>query len=488
MIKQKQFHSMERPMKKILITIYAALLIVGLSPRHGAWAADYLAGPSEEVVDVSDELFTPEELDDLLAPIALYPDPLIAQILPAATFVDQIDEAARYLSMYGRYARIDDQPWDVSVKAVAHYPDVLNMMDQKYDWTVALGQAYINQPDDVMESIQYLREEARAQGNLVSNSQQTVIIEDGLIRIIPAQPQVIYVPVYDPAVVYVERPPTYGFITFGIGFSIGLWLNRDCDWHGHRIYYHGWKGGGWIGRARPHLPSRNSIYINKRYATVDVNRRVVQRNTVRYREDARRSVQQRRERIGQPPSRPRVTPPAWRAVPRGGQVRPAPGMTSPTKGASPGTRTPPATRTRPETGTQLPGVSEPTRGTTPPAVAPAPAPARRSPERPGSMDIYRGRDSKDNRTAPFGGYGSGKEIKTYRERGQESRESVKQKSRPAVERRSAPAQRNPSVKVNPSGQQPSASGGGRPSAPPVVRPAPRRERPEPGTRGNEQQR
>jgi Protein of unknown function (DUF3300) len=475
---------MEKPMKKILITIYAVLLIVGLSPRQGAWAADYPVGSGEEVVSVSDELFTAEELDDLLAPIALYPDPLIAQILPAATFVDQIDEAARYLNAYGRYARIDDQPWDVSVKAVAHYPDVLYMMDQKYDWTVAVGQAYINQPDDVMDSIQYLREAARDEGNLVSTPQQTVIVEDGMIRIVPAQPEVIYVPSYDPAVVYVERSPSYGFITFGIGFSIGLWLNRDCDWHGRRVYYHGWKGGGWIGRARPHLPARNSVYINKRYATVNVNRRVIQRDTARYRQEVRWNAQQQRQRIGHPP-RPRPATPGNRAEPRGGQVRPGPTATSPPRGAPPAMRTRPETVTRPATGTPSPAGSTPS-WRTPSVAAPSPAMDNRIPERRGSSDVYRGRDTKENRTpssSGFGSYGSGKEVNTYRERGQESRGSMKRNGQAAPEHRTTPAQKTPPAQATPPVQRPAASGSRNPSAAPAAQPAPHLEPRDSGDKG-----
>src|SRR5208337_3421983 len=129
---------MERPMKRILYTLFAALLLLGL-------AAVGTARAQGDYPESADTLFTAEELDDLLAPIALYPDPLLAQILPAATFIDQIDEAARYVRQYGKTARIDDQPWDVSVKAMAHYPDVLFMMDQKNDWTASLGQAFINQ-------------------------------------------------------------------------------------------------------------------------------------------------------------------------------------------------------------------------------------------------------------------------------------------------------------------------------------------------------
>jgi hypothetical protein len=99
----------------------------------------------------------------------------------------------------------------------------------------------------------------------------------------------IYVPQYDPLAVYEEAP---GFITFGTGFVIGAWLNRDCDWHGRRIYYHGWQGGGWIGRARLHIRGGNSIYIDNRYRTIAVNRGALRQDTSRYREEIRRNAQQ----------------------------------------------------------------------------------------------------------------------------------------------------------------------------------------------------
>ena len=98
-------------------------------------------------------LYSPEQLENLLAPIALYPDPLLAQVLPAATFPDQIDEAARYVRSYGQNG-IDDQPWDVSVKAVAHYPSVLYMMADRIDWTSAVGQAYVYQSTEKAQLFQ----------------------------------------------------------------------------------------------------------------------------------------------------------------------------------------------------------------------------------------------------------------------------------------------------------------------------------------------
>ena len=118
--------------------------------------------------------YSPEQLDNLLAAIALYPDPLLAQVLPAATFTDEIDEAARYVRAYGENG-VDDQPWDISVRSVAHYPEVLYMMDEKLDWTTAVGQAYVNQSTEVMESVQRLRNLAYQQGNLVSNPQWQIV-------------------------------------------------------------------------------------------------------------------------------------------------------------------------------------------------------------------------------------------------------------------------------------------------------------------------
>jgi len=232
----------------------------------------------------SSEVFSPEQLDNLLAPIALYPDPLLSQVLIAATFVDQIDEAARWVRASGSYG-IDDQPWDVSVKAVAHYPTVLYMMDGKLDWTTTIGQAYVNQSSDVMMAVQRLRQMARSQGNLFTTPQQEVIYEGGYIQIVPASPQYIYVPVYEPSVIFFRRAYfggvwAAGVFSFTAGFLIGAWLNHDCDWRGNRIFYTGWGGGGWIARSRPFIHVSN-VYVNNRYTNVYVNRTVVNR-TVNY--------------------------------------------------------------------------------------------------------------------------------------------------------------------------------------------------------------
>lgn len=231
--------------------------------------------------------FTAGELDELLAPIALYPDPLLAQILPAATYPDQLDAASNLVSYQGLSA-LDYQPWDVSVKSVAHYPSVLKLMVDGPDWTAAVGQAYVNQPDDVMRSIQRLRAKARLMGYLNSNSYQTVGVSGGYISIVPAQAQYVYVPTYNPQVVYVQRRPNYAqnALWFGAGLLIGAWLNNSIDWNRNRVYYHGWNGGGWVGRARPHVQYNNRYYDRP----FRVNRNVRSRDLSGYRSELRRGV------------------------------------------------------------------------------------------------------------------------------------------------------------------------------------------------------
>lgn len=308
---------------KPFVPIRSLLVLVTLFLTQAAWSAappDYYDLSDGE--STQDSRFSIEELEELVAPIALYPDPLIAQLLPAATFADQIGVAARYLREHGSQARIDSQYWDVSVKALAHYPDLLFMMEARIDWTVALGQAYLNQPDDLMAAIQYLRQDAREAGNLISTPQQQVVVANGYIRILPAVPELIYVPVYDPQVVYVEPPPSAGFITFGLGFTIGAWLNRDCDWHGRRIYYHGWKGHGWVARSRHHVHTRNSIYVTGSNRVISTNRRLIERDNRQFRQQTRSDAAARRRthpfRAWPPSERgrsPRVQPPGNKTAP-----------------------------------------------------------------------------------------------------------------------------------------------------------------------------
>ena len=183
-----------------------------------------------------------EELDKLLGPIALYPDALIAVILPAATVPSDIVLAARFLSTNGDLAQIDNQPWDESVKSLARYPEIVKWMDQNLEWTTQLGEVFLDQPADVMNSIQSLRALAKAAGTLVDTPQQRVVAEESYIRVIPAEPDVIYVPQYDPEVVYVQpyTPYVEPVVSFGIGFAVGPWLNYDCDWPRQKVCVGDW--------------------------------------------------------------------------------------------------------------------------------------------------------------------------------------------------------------------------------------------------------
>jgi Protein of unknown function (DUF3300) len=229
--------------------------------------------------------FSDDQLDNLLSPIALYPDPLLAQTLVAATYPDQVEEAARYVRANGQ-AGVDEQPWDISVKAIAHYPSVVEMMADKIDWTTSVGQAYVNQSQDVSAAVQRLRHLARNLGNLETTPQQEVIENGEYLAIDPVQPQFIYVPVYDPAICFYRRPYWGPAITFGVGFPIGAWLNLDFRW-GYAgtwggVFYTGWHpwGGwnaGWMVRGRPYVHVTN-VYINNRYTVINVNRTVINRN------------------------------------------------------------------------------------------------------------------------------------------------------------------------------------------------------------------
>jgi hypothetical protein len=223
-----------------------------------------LAIKAGECSEPSAFLLTDTELDNLLAPIALYPDPVLAQILPASTYPSEVIDAAAWVGGGGDISSIDEQNWDDSVKAVAHYPDVLNMMASNIDWTADLGDAFMNQPDDVISSIQRLRWQARALGNLESDDQETVSIDGDYIEIIPAQPEYIYVPQYNPTVIFVRRwaPGIPRFMTFGHRIAIGAWLSMDFDWRNHHLTYHGWNRPGWVNNARPYVHVKN-IYINK---------------------------------------------------------------------------------------------------------------------------------------------------------------------------------------------------------------------------------
>jgi hypothetical protein len=206
----------------------------------------------------------------MLGPIALYPDPLIAQLLPAATLPSEIVLADRYVESGGDPNLVDQQGWDSSVAALSRYPTVLKWLDDNLAWTTAIGQAFLYQQQDVMDSIQRLRAQAEALGNLQTTPQETVVTDDGTIEILPADPAVIYVPVYQPNVVFVQRPYGFPLISFGAGFAVGAWLDHDFDWHNHNVvvwdHDHPRPGDWWSHRPeerRPVVASHTTVWQSR---------------------------------------------------------------------------------------------------------------------------------------------------------------------------------------------------------------------------------
>jgi len=289
-------------------------------------------------VGAASDPWTREELENLLAPIALYPDPILAQVLIAATYPDQVLAAHAHVRAFGSTG-IDEMPWEISVKSVARYAPVLNLMAEGEDWTIAVGQAYASQPVDVMNSVQSLRRMANAQGNLMSTEQQQVVVEREVIRIVPAQPQIIYVPAYDPAVVYFR--PVYvarahpAYWSWGVGYPIGAWLAYDLDWWGHRVYYHGWHAGPrWVVVSRPFVVI-SPWYVGPRHTTVVINRTIIHRG-FDHRPLRRHTVVHRNvtfDRRGSFPGRQDVVTSGWRDD-RGGRVGPP--ATNPGRHVGPG--------------------------------------------------------------------------------------------------------------------------------------------------------
>jgi hypothetical protein len=204
--------------------------------------------------------FRPEELDQILAPIALYPDSLLAQVLTASTYPLEIVQVARFVQQNKELkgeklmAAAKDKDWDPSVKAMLQFPDVIAMMNEKLEWTEKLGNAFLSQQKDVMASVQRLRQKAQESGNLKTTKEQKVIVEKEtkVIIIEPASPQVVYVPAYNPVVVYgvwaypayppyPVYPPGYVAATAAFSFAVGVAVGAawggyggwGCGWHGH---------------------------------------------------------------------------------------------------------------------------------------------------------------------------------------------------------------------------------------------------------------
>lgn len=265
-------------MKKVLIRTCLWLLVLSLMVPAGGFAQDTGSAPP---------VFRQEELDQMLAPIALYPDSLLIQVLMAATYPLEVVQAARWVNQNPNLkganlaTALDQKYWDPSVKSLVNFPSVLAMMNDKLEWTQNIGDAFLGQKDQVMATVQNLRAKAQAQGTLKTTKEQVVVVREETIVIEPASPQVVYVPAYNPMVVYgpwwypayppyYYYPPGYavataGFVSFGVGVACGAawgYAWGSVNWANHQVYVN---------------PAQN-VTINNTFtqnnANVNVNRNV----------------------------------------------------------------------------------------------------------------------------------------------------------------------------------------------------------------------
>ena len=286
-------------LRKLLACLLSYVLILSTSPGVTASSQTPQTGkaPSSAPSSYSGQgtPLTTGEIDSLVSPIALYPDALVAQILGAATFPDQIAVANYWLQQNKNLTgnalmqAADKQSWDPSVKALTQFPSVLDDLAKNLTWTSQLGEAYHNQQAEVMSAVQTLRTQAQAAGNLKTTPQQTVKTQsqngEQVIVIQPTNPQVVYVPSYNPTVIYGTpySPPGYstadlvttGLLSFGAGMAVGAMMSGgccgwgysswNCNWYGGGVYYHGgayygnsaWHGGYYGGYNNYHSNYNN---------------------------------------------------------------------------------------------------------------------------------------------------------------------------------------------------------------------------------------
>jgi hypothetical protein len=269
-------------MRQLLSITLSFLLIINIAPSIAGGQQPAATGYSGQGVALS-----VNELQQLTAPIALYPDALVAQILGAATFPDQIAFANDWFqqnkNLTGKalMQAVDAQTWDPSVKALTQFPSVLDNMAKNLSWTSALGEAYHTQSVDVMTAVQALRAQAQAAGNLKSGSQITVVQQAPQVIVIqPANPQIVYVPTYNPTIVYgtpyvtpgysTAAVVTTGLVMFGVGIAIGVAMSNswgysywNCNWHGGTVVYRStsyygnsaWHGGYYGSSATAYGPN-----------------------------------------------------------------------------------------------------------------------------------------------------------------------------------------------------------------------------------------
>jgi hypothetical protein len=223
--------------------VWLMVLLLAITPGVTAQQSDTAA------------VFKPEELEQILAPIALHPDSLVTQILMAATYPLEVVQAERWIkqnaSLKGEAltAALEKQEWDPSVKSLVNFPQVVTMMSEQLEWTQKVGDAFLADQKQVLDTIQSLRAKAQASGNLQTTKEQTIIVEEKIIKIEPANPQVVYVPTYNPTVVYGAWPypayPPYTYYPPGYVASSAMWFGAGMAMGA--AWGYAWGNSNWNG-------------------------------------------------------------------------------------------------------------------------------------------------------------------------------------------------------------------------------------------------
>jgi len=384
-------------------------------------------------------IFKQEELDQMLAPIALYPDSLLAQVLMASTYPLEVVQADRWakenkeLTGDALAEALEKQDWDPSVKSLVQFPDVLAMMGEKLDWTQKLGDAFLAQQEDVTNTVQNLRKKAEESGNLKTTQEQVIKVEKEVIIIEPAKPEVVYVPVYNPTVVYgswwwphyppyyyyppyYPRPTLYGFATgvaIGVawGYAWGHW-----NWH-HHGGHHGvnininqnininkninrdrYKGdyGGSSGKWQ-HKPEHRKGVSYRDNKTAQQYNRAASRDAVKSREEFRGKAEAGRRDLARDTAAGKT-----RDLNKG--TRPSPETRDKAQSRDTASRPAPQTRDKAQTRDS------------------ASRPAPQTSDRAKSRDMSRGSGaSKTDRGSAFSGMNQGSASRSYSNRGSTSR-------------------------------------------------------------------
>lgn len=312
----------------ILLSLSLILVTWPLDGCNKSESVGSQSGPTGKAPATTYAVPTAEQLYQLVAPVALFPDNLLAQVLAASTYPDQVTNAHTWIQQNSNLKdgqlmqAVDQQPWDASVKGLTQFPDVLNQMASSLSWTSALGDAYFNAPQSVMNAVQVMRQRAQQSGNLKSNAQQNVSVENQApggtpppdssgaqqptivqpppqtIVIQPAQPNVVYVPTYNPTVVYGAPVPAYpgysgtdlalaSVISFGVGIAVGAaisggggccgwgWNSWGCGWHNSTVVYN---RNTYISTSNTFI-NRNNYYNRNNY-TGNINNANFNRNNI----------------------------------------------------------------------------------------------------------------------------------------------------------------------------------------------------------------